>query len=60
MNFAYLGLVGAGLAAIAWGLPASHRLRAPWNLLAALAALAGLVGALLGALLTVVPGFFRS
>ena len=60
MNFAYLGLVGAGLAVLAWGLPAAHRLRTPWNVLAAMVVLVGLVSALLGALLTVVPDFFRS
>lgn len=51
-------LIAAGLAGIAWGLPAMHRLRRPLDILAALAVLAGTVAALLGALLAVVPHFF--
>lgn len=55
----YLALVVVGIALICWGLPAAHRLRAPLDILAALAVLAGVVAALLGALLVVVPGFFQ-
>jgi len=55
----YLALAVAGLALICWGLPAAHRLRAPLDILAALAVLAGVVASLLGALLVVVPGFFQ-
>ena len=55
----YLALAVIGLALICWGLPAAHRLRAPLDILAALAVVAGVVAALLGALLVVVPGFFQ-
>jgi hypothetical protein len=53
-----LGLIAGGLAAMAWGLPAAHRFCRPWDILAALTVLAGVVAALLGALLVTVPGFF--
>jgi len=59
MQIAYLTMVAAGLALIGWGLPATHKLRKPFDILAALAVLCGLVLALLGALLTVVPRFFQ-
>ena len=55
----YLALAVIGLALICWGLPAAHRLRAPLDILAALAVVAGVVASLLGALLVVVPGFFQ-
>lgn len=42
----------------AWALPASYRIRSPWRVLAALAALAGVVAALAGVLLLSVPNFF--
>lgn len=54
----YLVLALAGIAAIAWGLPAAHRLKSPWDSLAALAVLAGIGLLFLGALLTVLPRFF--
>jgi hypothetical protein len=47
-----------GVALIAWGLPASHRLKAPWDSLAALVVLAGIGLLMAGALLTVLPRFF--
>lgn len=53
-----VALIVGGLAAVAWGLPAAHRLTKPWDILASLAALAGLAAVLVGALLAVVPGFF--
>lgn len=56
----YLAMAVAGIALICWGLPAAHRLRSPFDILAALAVLAGLVAALLGALLIADPGFFKS
>ena len=59
MEISYLILVAVGLAMIGWGLPAAHRLRKPLDILAALAVLCGLLLALLGALLTVVPRFFQ-
>lgn len=55
----YLAMVAAGLCAMGWGLPAAHRLRRPFDILAALAVLAGVVIALLGTLLAAVPGFFQ-
>ncbi len=59
MAMFYLALAVLGAAMICWGLPAAHRLRAPFDILAALAVLAGVAASLLGALLTVVPGFFQ-
>jgi hypothetical protein len=58
MDARYFALIGLGLALTAWGLPASYRLRRPWHLLAALAALAGVLVFLTGTLLLTVPGFF--
>lgn len=55
----YLILVAAGIACIVWGLPAAHRYRAPFDSIAALAVLAGLVMAITGALLVFIPGFFQ-
>ena len=55
----YLLLSGLGLVMIAWGLPASHRLKTPWNSLAALLVLVGVGLLMLGALLAVLPDFFR-
>jgi len=59
MVMVYLALALSGLALICWGLPASHRLPAPWDIPAALAVLAGVVASLLGALLIVAPRFFQ-
>lgn len=59
IGYQYIGLIVAGLAAICWGLPAAHRLKAPWDIGAALAVLAGVIAAVMGVLLTCVPGFFR-
>jgi len=59
MAMVYAGMALAGIALICWGLPAAHRLRSPFDILAALAVLAGLVAALLGALLICAPGFFQ-
>jgi len=55
----FIPLVIAGLAAIAWGLPAAHRLRRPFDIAAALAVLAGVVTAAMGILLVIIPDFFR-
>jgi len=55
----FIPLVIGGLAAIAWGLPAAHRLRQPFDIAAALAVLAGVVAAAMGALLLIIPNFFR-
>ena len=59
MVIVYAGMTLAGIALIFWGLPAAHRLKSPFDILAALAVLAGLAAALLGALLISVPGFFN-
>lgn len=58
MKAAYIALVLAGLALSGWGFPAAYRLRTPWHILAAVAALAGVVATLAGTLLLAVPGFF--
>lgn len=60
MTYPYLLLILAGLALIGWGLPASHRLKQPFGTLAAAAVLAGVIAALFGVLLFMVPDFFRS
>ena len=52
-------MIGLGIGAVVWGLPAAHRLKKPWDIAAALLVLAGVILALLGTLLTVVPGFFK-
>ncbi len=58
MQLLALALIAIGFMAVAWGLPAAHRLARPWDILAAFVVLCGLVALLLGALLAVVPGFF--
>lgn len=58
MDPRYIVLIVAGLAMSSWSLPAAYRLRAPWHILAALAALAGVIATLMGTLLLIVPGFF--
>lgn len=59
MLIIYLTMIGIGVGAIVWGLAAAHRLRNPWDIAAALVVLAGVIMALLGTLLTAVPGFFE-
>ncbi len=54
----FILLILAGLAAVAWGLPAAHRLRPPLDGCAALLVLAGVLLAVTGVLLTVIPRFF--
>lgn len=54
----YIPLVLAGLAAIAWGLPAAHRLRRPLDIGAALLVMVGVMLIVMGVLLTVIPSFF--
>lgn len=54
----YIPLIVIGLAAICWGLPATHRLRPPLDIAAAVAVLAGVIVAALGILLTIIPNFF--
>lgn len=57
-GFQYILLIIAGVAGIAWGLPAAHRLKKPYDIAAALAVLCGVVAFALGILLTFIPGFF--
>ena len=59
MLILHLAMIGVGLALVIWGLPAAHRLKKPWDAAAALAVPAGVIVALLGTLLTFVPGFFK-
>jgi hypothetical protein len=55
-----MAMILAGVAAAAWGLPAAHRLQGLRGILAAAAVLAGVILALLGVLLLVVPRFFET
>jgi hypothetical protein len=59
MSLLHAGMILAGVASVAWGLPAAHRLAGFRGILAALAVLAGVGVALLGVLLLIVPGFFQ-
>lgn len=59
IGYQYLVLVIAGLASVAWGLPAAHRLQKPYDIAAALAVLAGVIATVIGILLTIIPSFFR-
>lgn len=59
IGYQYIALIILGLAGVIWGLPASHRLKKPYHIAAALAALAGLISAVIGILLTFIPNFFR-
>ena len=52
-------LTTGGIILVAWGLPAAHRLKNPFNCLAALAVLAGVIAGLIGTLLILVPDFFK-
>lgn len=54
----YIPLIIAGLAGMAWGLPAAHRLKSPLDTGAAVVALCGVIASALGVLLTFIPGFF--
>ena len=58
MQIAAVAMIIVGLTAAAWGLPAAHRLRKPWDSMAALLVLAGVVAALIGAVLVMIPNFF--
>ena len=59
IGYQYIILIIAGMAGIIWGLPAAHRLKSPYDIGAALVALAGVVVTTLGVLLTFIPNFFR-
>ncbi len=58
IGYQYILLIIAGLVAMAWGLPAAHRLRSPYDVGAAVVVLCGVVASVLGILLTFIPGFF--
>ena len=59
MLILHLAMIAVGLGAVVWGLPAAQRLQKPWDALAALAVLTGVITALMGTLLLTVPGFFK-
>ena len=58
MGFKYVPLIIAGVILTAWALPAAYRLSSPWRILAALAALVGVLSTLAGVLLFAIPNFF--
>ena len=60
MMFLSVAMIIAGVAGAAWGLPAAHRLQGIKGVLAALAVLGGVILALLGVLLLIIPGFFEN
>ncbi|GAC1472273.1 MAG: hypothetical protein PVSMB11_07980 [Desulfuromonadaceae bacterium] len=59
IGYQYIALIIAGLAGMIWGLPAAHRLKSPFDIVAAVAVLCGVIVFALGVLLTFIPGFFR-
>lgn len=59
MTVLYVAMIVAGVAAIGWGVAASHRLPGIKGTLAALLSLVGVIVTLLGVLLFTVPGFFQ-
>ncbi len=58
IGYGYILLIIAGLSGIAWGLPAAHRLKKPFDICAAIAVLCGVIFFAMGILLTFIPGFF--
>lgn len=59
IGYQYILLIIAGLAGITWGLPAAHRLKKPFDSMAAAVVLCGVITSALGVLLTFIPGFFK-
>lgn len=59
MQLLYSAMIVVGLAGVVWGLPAAHRLAKPFDTLAALTFLGGLILTLFGILMVSVPGFFK-
>ncbi len=55
----YLPLFVAGLVAVAWGFPAAHRLKRPWDIAAAVIVLLGVALFASGLLLMIIPDFLR-
>jgi hypothetical protein len=60
MTYLYACMATAGAAAAGWGLWAAHRLKTPWDIAAAVAALTGLAAFFIGILLAVLPNFFTT
>ena len=60
MTYLYIAMAMAGAVTAGWGLYASHRMRAPWDIAAAVASLAGLTAFFIGILLAVLPDFFTT
>lgn len=58
--FLSVAMIITGVAGAAWGLPAAHRLQGIKGVLAALVVLGGVILALLGVLLLIIPGFFEN
>ena len=58
IGYQYSALIIAGLAGMIWGFPASHRLKKPFDIAAAVVVLCGVIVFALGILLTCIPGFF--
>ncbi|MBW4054651.1 MAG: hypothetical protein HIU83_04490 [Proteobacteria bacterium] len=58
IGYQYILLIIAGLAGMAWGLPAAHRLKSPLDIAAAVVVLGGVIVFALGVLLTFIPNFF--
>lgn len=55
----YALITVAGIAAAVFGLVAAHRFKKPFDAAAALLFVGGIACALVGALLTVLPNFFK-
>ena len=58
IGYQYVILIIAGLGGMIWGFPAAHRLKKPFDTIAAVAVLCGVIVFTLGVLLTFIPGFF--
>ena len=60
IGYQYIALIIAGLAGMVWGLPAAHRLKSPFDIVAAIVVLCGVITFALGVLLIFIPSFFRT
>ena len=60
MAYLYMVMAAAGAVTTGWGLYTAHRVSAPWDSAAAVAALTGLCAFFIGILLTVLPNFFTT
>ena len=60
IGYQYIALIIAGLAGMAWGFPAAHRLKNPYDIVAAIVVLCGVITFALGVLLIFIPTFFRA